>query len=48
MKKNTVSQRQFRGPAPQQPVDSDNRAYRVEPNAASKRIVKIGSRKRVK
>ena len=48
MKKNTVSQRQFRGPAPQQPVDSDNRAYKTEPNAPSKRIVKISSRKRVK
>lgn len=34
--KNTVSQKQFRGKAPQQPVDEWNRSYSKEPNPPSK------------
>jgi hypothetical protein len=34
---NIQSQHQFRGPAPQQPVDEWNRAYRKEPSDASQR-----------
>ena len=36
-KKNVVNQRQFKGGyIPIQPVDEDNRAYRMEPNSPSK------------
>lgn len=35
--KNVQSQRQFRGPAPEQSVDEWNRAYRKEPSDASQR-----------
>ena len=33
--KNVQSQRQFRGQAPDQPVDEGNRAYRKEPSPPS-------------
>lgn len=36
MKKNIVSQKQFRGAAPQQPVDEWNRSYSKEPSPPSK------------
>jgi len=36
-KKNVVPQRQFKGGyVPDQPVDADNRANRIEPNSPSK------------
>lgn len=39
---NVVSQKQFRGPAPRQPVDADDRVYRVEANPPSKAKRKKG------